>query len=189
MNATAPRAATRLVWSVPVRLLHWTLALSMIASFVTHEGGGALHEWTGYVALAAALLRVAMGLFGSGLWRFSGFVRGLRATRDYALAIWRRRERHYVGHNPLGAWMVLALLADAVATGFTGWLYTTDRFWGVAWVEELHGALGHALVPLLALHVAGVVFTSLRQRENLVASMLHGRKRVESPADGSRAET
>ena len=72
--------------------------------------------------------------------------------------------------------MVMALLADAVATGVTGWLYTTDRFWGMAWLEELHGVLGHLLLPLLALHVAGVVFTPLRQRENRVAAMLHGRK-------------
>jgi cytochrome b len=72
--------------------------------------------------------------------------------------------------------MVVALLTDAVATGFTGWLYTTDRFWGVEWVEELHGALGEALLPLLFLHIAGAVFTSYRHRENLIAAMLHGRK-------------
>ena len=89
-----------------------------------------------------------------------------------------------MGHNPLGGWMVLALLADAIATGLTGWLYTTDRFWGVAWLETLHGALGEALLPLLLLHVAGVIFTSRRQGDNLVAAMLHGRKQVGSGRDG-----
>lgn len=178
MSRTAP-AARRTIWSVPVRVLHWSLAASMITSFATHEGGGWIHEWSGYAALALALVRVAMGFAGRGMWRFAQFVRGVQATWAYARAVWRRREPRYVGHNPLGGWMVLALLADAVATGFTGWLYTTDRFWGMAWLEELHGALGHALLPLLVLHVAGVVFTSLRQRENLVASMLHGYKRVD----------
>jgi cytochrome b len=172
-----PVPAVRPVWSLSLRLMHWTLALSMIASFATHEGGGWVHEWTGYLALAVALVRVLLGLFASGYWRFTTFVRGLHATWAYAKAVWRRREPHYLGHNPLGGWMVLALLTDAIATGATGWLYTTDRFWGVAWLEELHGALGHALLPLLALHVAGVIFTSLRQRENLAAAMLHGRKR------------
>lgn len=166
-----------------MRVLHWTLALSMIISFATHEGGGWVHEWTGYAALAAAAVRVILGFTGQGRWRFSGFVRGVAATLAYACAVRRHSEARYLGHNPLGGWMVLALLADAIATGLTGWLYTTDRFWGVQWLEEIHGVLGYALIPLLLLHVAGAVFTSWRHRENLVAAMLHGRKPVAQPAD------
>lgn len=176
MNTARSAPVLRPVWSPLLRVLHWTLAGAMITSFASHEGGGWIHEWTGYLALAAACLRVAMGFVASGYWRFAQFVRGIKATQAYAVAIWRRREPHFLGHNPLGGWMVVALLADAVATGVTGWLYTTDRFWGMEWLEELHGALGHLLLPLLALHVAGVVFTSLRQRENLVGAMWHGRK-------------
>ena len=191
MNAAGPTSARAMqpVWSVGVRLLHWTLAVSMIASFVTHEAGGRVHEWTGYVALAAATVRVILGFVGSGYWRFTQFVRGLPATLAYAKAVWSHREPRYLGHNPLGGWMVLALLADALATGFTGWLFTTDRFWGLAWLEELHGALGHALLPLLALHIAGAVFTSIRHRENLIASMIHGRKPVgEGAGVGDRSK-
>lgn len=177
--SAAPRAGgSRVVWSRGTRLLHWTLAVSMIASFATHEGGGRWHEWTGYVALAAATLRVLLGLFAGGMWRFGSFLRGARATLDYARAVVQRREPHFLGHNPLGGWMVVALLADAILVGASGWLYVTDRFWGVEWLEDLHGALGHVLIPLLLLHVAGVVFTSIRQRENLAAAMVHGRKRV-----------
>ena len=135
----AARAGERPVWSLATRLLHWTLALSMIASFVTHEGGGRWHEWTGYVALAAATLRVLLGFAGAGRWRFASFVRGAEDTLAYARAVVQRREAHYLGHNPLGGWMVVALLADAVAVGATGWLYVTDRFWGTAWLEDLHG--------------------------------------------------
>ncbi|MBP6854368.1 MAG: cytochrome b/b6 domain-containing protein [Rhodoferax sp.] len=178
-----PRGTVQLVWSRGTRLLHWTLAVSMIASFVTHEGGGRWHEWTGYVALAAAALRVVLGLVGGGRWRFGSFLQGAGATWAYARAVWQRREAHYLGHNPLGGWMVVALLADAVAVGATGWLYVTDRFWGTAWLEDLHGALGHVVIPLLFLHVAGVVFTSMRQRENLAAAMVHGRKRARPESD------
>ena len=180
-GSAAPRAMQP-VWSLGLRLLHWTLAISMIASFVTHEAGGRVHEWTGYVALAAAAVRVVLGFVGGGYWRFAQFVRGLSATLAYANAVWAHREPRYLGHNPLGGWMVLALLADAIATGFTGWLFTTDRFWGLAWLEELHGALGYALLPLLALHIAGALFTSARHRENLIGSMIHGRKPVEDAA-------
>ena len=169
------------VWSPWLRLLHWLLAVSMIASFATHEGGGKWHEWTGYIALAAALLRVVLGFAGAGYWRFAQFVRSFSATVDYARRVLKKTEPRYLGHNPLGGWMVLALLADAVATGLTGWLYTTDRFFGYEWLEALHSALGYAMVPLLALHLAGVVFTSIRHRENLVAAMLHGKKPMQVP--------
>jgi cytochrome b len=155
----------------------------MITSFVTHEGAGKLHEYTGYVALAAASLRLLMGFAGSGYWRFTQFVRGVANTFHYARSVKNHTEARYLGHNPLGGWMVLALLADAIATGLTGWLFTTDRFWGVAWLEELHSVLGHLLIPLLLLHLAGVLFTSLRHRENLVAAMLHGRKSAAGPQD------
>ncbi len=181
--APATTAQTVPVWSVATRVLHWTLALGMIAAFVTHEGGGRLHELVGYLALAAAGLRLLLGLFGAGRWRFSSFVRGARATAQYAVAVLRKREVHYLGHNPLGGWMVVLLLIDALAAGITGWLYTTDWFWGVQWMEELHGALGEVLLPLLLLHVGGVVFTSLRQHENLAAAMLHGRKRARPDPD------
>ena len=73
--------------------------------------------------------------------------------------------------------MVVALLTMVALVGFTGWLYTTDRFWGVPWVEELHETLSDTLFALVGLHIIGVVFTSRKHRENLVAAMLHGRKR------------
>jgi cytochrome b len=171
------------VWSVSVRLLHWTLALSMIASFATHESGSVWHEYLGYMALSAASVRVIMGFAGSGYWRFSQFLRGITVTSAYAKDVLKHRELRYLGHNPLGGWMVMALLADAVATGVTGWLFTTDRFWGAKWLEELHGVLGEALLPLLFLHIAGAVFTSYRHRENLIASMLHGRKAATEAGD------
>jgi cytochrome b len=174
--AVAPNLQT--VWSPWLRLLHWLLAISMITSFATHEGGGKLHEWSGYVALAAALVRVVMGFAGGGFWRFSQFVRSVPTTIDYAKRVIKKSEARHIGHNPLGGWMVLALLADAIATGVTGWLYTTDRFFGYEWLGTLHGVLGEALMPLFILHIAGVVFTSRRHHENLVAAMLHGKKRV-----------
>ncbi len=89
-------------------------------------------------------------------------------------------EPRYLGHNPLGAYMIVLLVLTVILVSATGWLYTTDAFWGVEWVEELHEALSDLLIAFVALHVAGVVFTSFRQRENLVGAMLHGAKR---PAD------
>lgn len=72
--------------------------------------------------------------------------------------------------------MVVALLTCTAGTAFTGWLQTTDRYWGSEFLELVHTSLAWGLLGLIALHLAGVVFTSLRHRENLVRAMVTGRK-------------
>jgi cytochrome b len=79
--------------------------------------------------------------------------------------------------------MIVALLATIAAVCLSGWLYTTDRFWGEAWVENVHEGLTWFLLGLVALHIGGVIFSSLRHGENLVAAMFHGRKRSPGPGD------
>jgi cytochrome b len=166
------------VWDRWVRVGHWLLVVSIAATWVTRHGGGAWHEWPGYVALIVAALRVAWGFVGSLHARFSDFVRAPKEVIHYLCGLRARRETHYVGHNPLGGYMVLALLALVTLTGLSGWLYTTDRFWGVEWVGETHDFLADALLVLVAAHIAGVLFTSHRDRENLIAAMFHGKKRM-----------
>jgi cytochrome b len=128
------------------------------------------------VALAIVLMRLLWGAIGSHYARFVQFVRGPRSTWSYLMAVLQRREPRYLGHNPLGACMVLALLASVAGLALTGWLYTTDRFWGDATVEQAHLLLAWGLLALVVLHVAGVLFTSQRQRENLIAAMVSGDK-------------
>ena len=174
----APPAARWIpVWDALVRVLHWTLVLSVATAWLTRHSRGGWHEWIGYAALEVVANRVAWGFLGAGHARFSDFVRSPATTAAYARSVVSGREARYLGHNPLGGWMVVALLSMVALVGFTGWLYTTDRYWGVEWVEELHEALSNILFGFVALHIAGVVYTSLHHRENLVAAMIHGRKR------------
>ena len=72
--------------------------------------------------------------------------------------------------------MIVALIVTILAACISGWLFTTDRYWGYEWVIVFHATLSDLLVALVIAHVAGVVFTSVRQGENLVGSMIHGRK-------------
>ncbi len=189
-------AATLKVWGAAVRLLHWGLVASVAVSTLALWWLGGLHQPAGYVALAIALGRVLWGVLwdvrGGALVhhtsyarfaQFAQFVRTPRATLAYLSLLLRRREPRYIGHNPLGGWMVLALLACVTGLGLTGWLYTTDLFWGDETVERVHRALAWSLLALVLLHLSGVAYTSLRHRENLVRAMLNGRKRAPAEHD------
>lgn len=173
------------VWDGLVRLLHWLLVLSVALAWTSTLGWGILkaHEPAGYVALAVVVLRLVWGFVGSRPARFVHFVRSPNAVRHYALQLKSRSEPRYVGHNPLGGWMVLLLLAVVGALGITGWLYTTDYFWGTAWLDQLHGALAWTLLVLIAGHLGGVLLTSYRHGENLVSAMINGRKPAAAPGD------
>jgi cytochrome b len=157
--------------------MHWGLAAAIALAWFSGEDTLTRHEWAGYMALLIVALRTVWGFIGTPYARFSQFVRAPGAVRDYAVAIGRNVESRHLGHNPLGGWMILVLLATVAGVGLTGWIYTLDAFWGLAWLEWTHRVLAWSLISLVALHVAGVVFSSLRNRENLFAAMLTGRKR------------
>ena len=101
---------------------------------------------------------------------------GPRKFLRYLAAMWTGREARYLGHNPAGAAMIVALLVLLAAVGTTGYMMGMDAFFGVEWVEDLHKALVNGLLVLVALHVAGVVLSSRRHRENLVLAMITGEK-------------
>lgn len=174
------------VWDPLVRLLHGALVLSVATAWLStlHIGVPlAWHEPAGYVAMGCVATRLLWGFGGSHYARFRQFVRGPRATLAYARAVLRRQDARHIGHNPLGAWMVLALLACLGATTASGWLQTTDRYWGSETLEWVHTDLAWAALGLIVLHVAGVAFTARHHRENLPLAMLDGRKRPASECD------
>jgi cytochrome b len=164
------------VWSRGVRLLHGALAGSVLLCLLGPHGGR-LHEWAGYGALACAVLRLGLGLVGPAAWRFASFVQAPGRVMAYGRRVLAGVEERHVGHNPLGGWMILALLGFALVAAGSGALSITDALWGVAWVQDVHELSSEAFFLLVPLHLAGVAFSSWRHRENLVLAMLHGRKR------------
>ncbi len=165
------------VWDLFVRVAHWSLVACVLIAWFTGHGGGRLHEWLGYLALAIIAARIVWGFTGPATARFSDFVRGPRHTLGYAKQTLARTEPRYLGHNPLGAWMIVALIITVALAALSGWLYTTPEYWGDVRMERIHEWLAHALIILVVVHVSGVIFASLRHRENLVAAMFTGRKR------------
>ena len=174
-------SGTITVWDRWVRLLHWILAVGVLAAWATSESADPTaqqwHEWAGFAVLGAIGLRLGWGWVGSRYARFAQFVRGPAQTLHYARQMLHLSEPRHLGHNPLGASMIVALLCVGALAAGSGWLSITDRYWGEEWLAESHAFLANLLLSLAAIHVGGVLFASLRHRENLVRAMFNGRKR------------
>lgn len=175
--------ATVEVWDPMVRIFHWSLVTSFAVAWLTGDELMTVHEWAGYAAGSLVALRLVMGFAGSPYARFSQFVRGPWTLTRYARDAVSHREARYIGHNPVGGLMVMTLLATIAATAVTGWMQTTDTYWGIEWVEEVHALLANVMLGLVALHIGGVLLASLRHRENLIRAMVTGRKRAAEPGD------
>jgi cytochrome b len=176
-------AATVKIWDPFVRVFHWSLVASFAVAWLTAEDVRVLHEWAGYAAGALIALRLVWGIMGTRYARFRQFIRSPGTVAAYLRDIATGREARYLGHNPAGGLMILALLATMAAVAASGWIMTTDAGFGVEWVEELHEILASVMLGLVGLHVLGVVVASLRHRENLVRAMVTGRKRLPGAAD------
>ncbi len=176
-------AATVRIWDPFVRVFHWSLVISFAVAWFTAEDARAFHEWAGYAAGALIALRLVWGVIGTRYARFSQFVRSPGAVAAYLRDIVTGREARYLGHNPAGGLMIVALVLALAAVCATGWMQTTDAYWGVEWVEELHEAAANLMLALVGLHVLGVLVASLRHRENLIRAMFTGRKRSPGAAD------
>jgi cytochrome b len=177
------RCATVPVWDPVVRIFHWSLVASMAASWFTSTWRDAVHNNAGYIAAGLILARVLWGLIGPRYARFSQFCKAPGHVLAYLRAVLAGREARHIGHNPAGGVMVVTLMASVLATAFTGWMMTTDRWFGVDWVQTLHRLSADAVVALVVVHLGGVVVTSLRQRENLVKAMVTGQKRPAESGD------
>lgn len=173
--STAPARAPR-VWDPFVRVFHWSLVLCVALNLWVVEEGESLHEWLGYAASALVGLRVLWGLVGTRHARFTDFWPTPTRLRRHVAALLRGKPEHHDGHNPLGGLMVLCLMAVVLSLGLTGWLQTTDAFWGEDWLEELHEALANGLMLLVGVHAAAALVMGRIERTRLVKAMVTGRK-------------
>jgi cytochrome b len=180
---SAPRI---LVWDLPTRAFHWLLALCFAGAVATGESGQlhGVHVALGYTMLGLVAFRLAWGVVGTRYARFRSFAFGPRKVLAYFKSLATMSPQHHVGHNPAGSWAIWALLSLVVLATATG--YATNEGLGGDWLEGLHEGVVHALLALVALHVAAVVASSLLHRENLARAMLDGYKRG-APGEGIRA--
>lgn len=165
-----------LVWDWPTRLGHWLMAVAFLVAYVTGESEEwrLVHVWAGGTLAGVVVFRLAWGLIGSRHARFASFLRSPSAAKDYLLGLVRGRVAHFTGHNPAGAWAILALLLLGLGAAATGWPVYQDV--GGEWLEELHEGVVNAMLAVVLIHLAGVLVGSLAHRENLPRAMVTGYK-------------
>lgn len=201
MQGAGPATARVAVWDVPVRLFHWALAVLVVFSFVTGKVGGTWLEWhmrSGYAILALLLFRLVWGVVGSETARFAGFVRGPRASLGYLKATLVRRPPQVLGHNPLGGWMVLFMLALLLVQAATG-LFVDDEIATqgplvvkvsdavVARLTTLHRYNQWVILGAVVLHLVAIAMYQWGLRVNLIGPMLHGRMVVPAAVPAPRS--
>src|SRR3989344_6223051 len=160
----------------PVPLHHPPAATKVWDPFVL-EPGKTAHEWVGYTASALVLARLVLGFVGSRHARFSDFFPTPRRLAKHRGAIRNRQHPVYVGHNPLGALMMLALMAIVLALGVTGGMQTTDTFFGEEWLMEWHEGLANGLLLAAGLHAAAAIVMGRLGGVRLVRAVVTGPKR------------
>lgn len=178
------------VWDLPLRVFHWALVVLVVFSFVSGMLGGGLikwHGWSGLAILGLLVFRLVWGLIGSTYARFSVFLPTPGRMLSYLGGTWSG-----LGHNPLGALSVVALLGILIwqaGTGlvsnddiaFEGPLYALVSKSTSDWLSGLHRQMFWWIIGLVVLHIGAILFYALVKKDNLVKPMLTGVKEVSDP--------
>lgn len=176
------------VWDPLVRLFHWSLVALFAANALFTDPERTPHEAIGYCILGLLAVRLLWGFIGTRHARFAGFPPSLRASLGQVRDMLGGGRSAHAGHSPLGALMIYNLLATIGLIILSGWMMTTNRWFGVGWVEEVHEALVTWAEISVAVHIGAVLLESRRLSVNLPKSMLTGYKDLpaDSRADGDR---
>lgn len=166
------------IWDPFVRVFHWALVVGFAANALFTDDESKLHEWLGYTIAALIAARLIWGLIGPHYARFSSFWPTPASVTAQVSDMATGRRRLHLGHTPLGAVMIANLLAVILMIALTGFMMTTDAYWGIDWVEDLHEALVTWAEISIVLHVLAVIWESRRTGVNLPLAMITGVKIV-----------
>lgn len=190
-------SATLTLWDFPLRLFHWMLVILVVSAVITVNIGGDAMVWHGQIGrLVLALLsfRLVWGVIGGHYARFRSFPLGSASLRAYLQGKWQG-----LGHNPLGAWSVLAMLAVVLGFAASGPFIGDDaaylgplfRAVDSARSDALHSwheSMQWPLYVLVALHIAAIIFYQ-RKGKDLLGPMRHGRVQINKASSGQTQST
>ncbi len=199
------------VWDIFVRIFHWSLVTAIVVQLITAEAATGVHVNVGYFIITLLFARIIWGLVGSRHARFTDFMYSPQKIMAYLKNLISGSPKHYIGHNPAGGAMVIALLLCLLLTTTAGLKTLGAEGKGplaqlpqslvlkayadggqekadhaVAKKEEhfwkeIHEFLAGILIFLVALHICGVIVSSWRHRENLILAMITGKKERSLP--------
>ena len=177
VGATGKLKQEILVWDMPVRVFHWLLVICFSGAWLTSESErlAMIHYAFGYTACLLVLIRLVWGVIGTRYARFSQFLKSPKAVLEHFMAMLRGHPHHDVGHNPAGGLVMFALMLLILLIGFTGYL-TVKEFFG-NFASEVHEAVASLVLGLVIVHIIAAIGMSVIERQNLVRSMVTGRKK------------
>jgi len=184
-------SSTVKVWDPLVRVFHWSLVFFFLIAFITEDDWLNLHVLAGYGVSFLIGFRLLWGLVGTRSARFSTFVKSPTVMLIYLKGMLSFNVPHYLGHNPLGAAMVIILLLGITLVSVSGMALIAIEgngplagsfvaSWDADWIEEVHEFFANFTLLMVTAHVSGVIFSSLVEGENLVKAMVTGRKKNRS---------
>jgi len=191
MSTQSSTPSTVKAWDPLIRIFHWSLVVFVLLAFASEDDWTNLHLWSGYAVSLLIGFRLLWGLVGTRNARFTSFVRSRRAVVQHLKGMLTFKAPHYLGHNPAAAVMVILLLTSLALTAFSGMVLiagegqgplaaTLFSSWHGDWMEEIHEFFANFTMLLVFGHLAGVLFSSLLEGENLVKAMVTGRKKMRS---------
>jgi cytochrome b len=178
-------------WDFMIRAFHWSLVFCFFLAFVTEDDWMNLHLLAGYAIALLIGFRLVWGVVGTRNARFLSFVRSPAVVKQHLKTMLSFKASHYLGHNPVAAVMVITLLINITLVVFSGMILiavdgqgplagTIFSSFNGNWIEEAHEFFANFTLLLVFGHVAGVVFSSILEGENLIKSMITGRKKARS---------
>ena len=183
------------VWDPLLRTFHWSLVLFFSIAYITEDDWTSLHVVSGYTVTMLIAFRLLWGLIGPRYARFSQFIKSPAEVLTYIGKMLSLKVPHYLGHNPAAAAMILSLLLSIIMVCFTGMIIIAAEGQGplantffsamnAEWMEEIHEFFANFTLLLVILHVIGVLFSSILERQNLARAMITGlKKRVNNATD------
>jgi len=179
-----PPIVREAVWDPLVRLFHWSLAVLFALNLFVVDPESRLHRSVGYAVLGLVAVRIFWGFVGPRHARFADFPPSVTGVAQQVSDVFRGTATAHSGHSPLGALMIYNLLIGVLLVVVSGWMMTTDRWFGYEWVENLHEFLVRWTEVSVLLHIVGVAFESRRSRVNLSKVMVTGYKDLPAQKQG-----
>ncbi|MCP4391145.1 MAG: cytochrome b [Gammaproteobacteria bacterium] len=189
MHSNSSNPSTVKAWDPLVRVFHWSLVFFFLIAFTTEDDWMNLHVWAGYAVAMLIGFRLLWGVIGTRTARFLTFVKSPQIVMRHLRNMLSLKSPHYLGHNPVAAVMVIALLVSIILVAFSGMVLIAAEDQGPLAgtlfagangevMEEVHEFFANFTLLLVFAHVGGVVISSFLEGENLVKAMITGRKKA-----------